>query len=122
MTALVVANATLKCSEGTAPSRLAVSPDRLVAGEDQPGASVQDYHPTVNVKPFGLCTTRSNPKVASAKSPQPCEPMVSNPWVPGSSCVAMAGQAALTNDSTCACRWGGTIEICEAGQVKTEVG
>ncbi len=113
---LVVAGATLKCSMGSSTSALGVLPDDKAAGENQAVATIQDYEPGVNVKPFGLCTSPSNPQVAAAKSPQPCLPVVTSPWTPGSPSVNLANEPALTDGSKCSCQWGGTIEVGEAGQ------
>jgi hypothetical protein len=116
MAKLTLHGAALKCSMGTTQSVLSVSPHRRVAGVNQPVATIQDYGPGTNIEPFGLCTSPANPQVASARSPQPCVPVVTDPWTPGSPSVSFAKERALTSDSTCSCQWGGTIAIAEAGQ------
>ena len=121
MSQLVVAGASLKCSMGTAPSQLAI-PSGDVSGANQRGATVQDYMPNVNVKPFAMCTSTSNPQVASAKSPQPCVPVIQAPWTPGSATVNLPSGAALTADSKCSCQWSGVIEVDKPGQTTAEVG
>jgi hypothetical protein len=47
--------------------------------------------------------------------PQPCVPVVSAPWSPGSGQVTFREQKALTEDSTCQCAWSGRIEIIDPG-------
>ena len=129
MSKLVAAGATLSCTMGTAPSTLSVLPGRQVLSEQQAVATVQDCQPNVNVAPFGLCQSPSNPQVAAATAaamgvltPQPCLPVIPAPWTPGSPTVVVQQQAALTADSRCSCQWGGVITINAPGQQSTEVG
>lgn len=124
---MVTNGATLQCSQGTAPSTLTVLPNNNVDGENQPAATINDYQPNVNIMPFGMCITLANPQVAAATAaalgvltPQPCIPMTTAPWTPGSSTVMAANQCLLTNDSTCNCQWTGVIEIKAAGQTTNE--
>jgi uncharacterized Zn-binding protein involved in type VI secretion len=91
----------------------------------QPAATIQDFTPMVNIAPFGMCTTLSNPTVAAATAaalgvltPMPCVP-VTTPWRPGSVSVMIGGKPALTNSSQCQCAWGGIIAIGMPGQVTT---
>ena len=77
-------------------------------------ATIQDFAPNVNIMPFGMCTTLSNPQVAAATSaalgvltPQPCIPVTTSPWSPGSATVQINGAPALTATSMCQCAWGG---------------
>jgi hypothetical protein len=121
---LVVNGALMTCSFGVAPSTLTVVPaPPLIQVGGQPLARVVDMVPMMNVAPFGMCTTLSNPQVAAATSaaqgvltPQPCMPVISAPWAPGSTKLRAGGVAVLTNNSTCTCMWGGTISITQAGQ------
>ena len=122
MSKLVVHGAALKCSEGLSPSTLTVLPVNPVDADDQRAATVMDHAPMVNVAPFGMCKTQANPQVAAATAaaqgvltPMPCLPVISAPWSPGSPCVQIEQQAALTDDSTCRCAWAGTIEITAPG-------
>jgi hypothetical protein len=122
MPKLVVSGAMLKCSEGMSPSTLTVLPVSPAGATQMPVATVLDNKPMVNIAPFGMCKTQSNPQVASATSaangvltPQPCIPVVSAPWSPGSTKTTLREQKALTDDSTCTCQWTGTIEITSAG-------
>jgi hypothetical protein len=123
---LVVNGAPMTCTFGVAPSTLTVVPSGpvLQAG-GQLLARIVDMVPMTNVAPFGMCTTPSNPPVAAATSaaagvltPQPCIPVITAPWTPGSAKVSAGGVPALTSTSTCTCAWGGSIAIVQAGQVK----
>ena len=78
----------------------------------------------MNIMPFGMCTTLSNPQVAAATSaalgvltPQPCIPVTTSPWVPGSPTVMVGGNPALQNSCQLMCQWGGVIAVNAAGQV-----
>jgi len=127
MPLLVVNNAMLKCSCGTAPSSLAVLP-RTSKGESQNAANIMDFAPNVNIMPFGMCTTTSNPQVAAATSaasgvltPQPCIPVTTSPWSPGASKVSIDNIKALHDGCTCKCSWTGSVSVSSAGQTKIEV-
>jgi len=83
-------------------------------------ATVDDHKPDVNIAPFGMCKTLSNPAVAAATSaaqgtltPQPCKPITNAPWTPGASITTVDDKKALTDDSQCMCQWAGTIEIVD---------
>ncbi|MEM9692990.1 MAG: DUF4280 domain-containing protein [Myxococcota bacterium] len=112
MATLVGAKAAMRCSEGSAPSNLALS-ERNLENQDTL-ATVDDHQPTINIPPFGLCKSMANPSVAAATSaaqgvltPQPCVPHTTTPWSPGAQFVRLrvGGKAvtALTNGSTCNC-------------------
>jgi hypothetical protein len=99
-----------------------VLPTNLVEGLEEPLASVMDHLPIVNVAPFALCRSPSNPQVAAATAaaggvlaPQPCVPVIPAPWNPGASDAQVGPFAALTDDSKCQCTWAGEIEIAFAG-------
>lgn len=122
MPKLVVLGAQLKCSEGLAPASLAVLPLNEGDGDGKAAATVQDFQPTVNVPPFGMCKTQANPQVAAATAaaqgvltPMPCVPMLTAPWSPGAREATLRGAAVLTADSTCKCAWSGTIEVTDPG-------
>ena len=124
----VVSNAVLMCSFGVAPSALTVLPTNKVMCFNMPAANIMDHKPNVNIKPFGMCTTPSNPQVAAATSaamgvltPQPCVPVTTAPWTPGVPTVQIAKQPAVDNTCTCMCNWGGVITIVFAGQVTTTI-
>ncbi|MEQ9400082.1 MAG: DUF4280 domain-containing protein [Longimicrobiales bacterium] len=122
----VCMGATLQCSFGVAPSTLSVLPANRVVGAT-PVATILDFAPFVNIPPFGMCTTPSNPTVAAATTaalgvltPMPCIP-VTTPWAPGSPTVMVGTAPALNNSSKCMCTWGGVIQILNPGQATTQV-
>ena len=122
MAKIVVHSASLTCSCGTSPSSLTVLPTVVSQADSQPTATVDDFVPMLNIAPFGMCTTQANPQVAAATAaamgtptPQPCIPVTTAPWSPGSSVVTIDGVKALTNDSTCNCQWAGSISVTDAG-------
>jgi uncharacterized Zn-binding protein involved in type VI secretion len=130
MSQLVVANAQLQCPFGIAPSTLGVVPmgPSLNQSGGQFVATIQDFKPMVNIRPFGMCTTPSNPQVAAATAaalgvltPQPCIPVTTAPWAPGSPTVMVGGQPALNNTSKCMCSWGGVISVVMPGQMSVTV-
>jgi Domain of unknown function (DUF4280) len=107
MSRVVVQGATLACSMGSSTSQLSILATNGTYGDSKSVASVQDTEPEVNLAPFGLCRSPTNPQVVAATSaaggtltPQPCVPAASSPWTPGSKSVGMAnGGRALLNDA-----------------------
>src|ERR1700689_2078246 len=121
---LVCPGATLQCSFGTTPASFAASGTDVSAGS--PAGVVTDVG-AANVPPFGLCSSLSNPQVASATTaaggtltPQPCQPLLS-PWSPGSAKVAIGEVSALDGSSQCNCTWGGVVTVGDAGQADVTV-
>ncbi|RYF58476.1 MAG: DUF4280 domain-containing protein [Comamonadaceae bacterium] len=119
----VVNSAPLKCSMGLSPSTLAVLPLNAMQSGYQNAANIMDFKPMVNILPFGMCNTPSNPAVATATStaggvltPQPCIPVVTAPWTPGAPSVLLANQPALNMTSQCVCQWGGVIKPAAPGE------
>lgn len=112
------------CSFGMAPAVLVVLPTRKVMIEGAPAANISDSE-IENIPTFGMCTTLSNPEVASATAaalgvltPMPCVPVLT-PWVPGSPKTLIGGEPALVEGSECQCDYGGVIEITNPGCMKT---
>ncbi|MEW6600232.1 MAG: DUF4280 domain-containing protein [Nitrospirota bacterium] len=123
MPAQVCSGAMLMCSFGLAPSSLTVAPMNQVMVGNMPAANIMDYTP-VNIAPFGMCVTQSNPAVAAATTaalgvptPAPCVPVITAPWTPGSPTLFIGNMPALNNTSTCMCAWGGVISITNPGQM-----
>ncbi len=124
---MVASGAMMMCTMGVAPSTLNVLPaNKVMAGA--PAANIMDYKPMVNIAPFGMCTTPSNPTVAAATAaalgvltPMPCIPNVVAPWMPGVSAVMLAGMPALDNSCKCMCIWGGQISISQPGTTTQNV-
>ena len=127
MPPLVSNGAALQCSFGVTPSTLTVLPTNMVTVGGQPAATIMDYVPMTNIMPFGMCTTVSNPQVATATSaalgvltPQPCIPVIVSPWTPGSAKVKVKNMPALDSTCTCSCMWGGQITITSPGQIAVQ--
>lgn len=118
----VAMGATLQCSFGVAPGVLSVLPvNKTMTGT--PAANIMDNKPIVNVAPFGMCNSPSNPMVAAATAaalgvltPMPCLPATAAPWVPGSPTVLIGNMPALNNSCKLMCNWGGIIQVVVPGQ------
>lgn len=118
----VCTGAMLQCSFGVAPSTLTVLPvNRVMTGS--PAANIMDRIPLVNVLPFGMCQSPSNPTVAAATAaalgaltPMPCVPATAAPWMPGAPNVLVGSMPALQSTSKLMCNWGGVISIIVPGQ------
>lgn len=124
----VCSGATLRCSQGTAPSTLAVLPTRQLMTGHRPAATIMDHVSMVNIMPFGLCTSLANPAVAAATSaaqgvltPQPCVPVTPSPWVPGAASVILGHQPALNDACKLMCGWAGVIEVVAPGQYDARI-
>ncbi len=124
---LVTGGAMLQCSFGVAPSTLMVLPSNKVS-VSMFAATIMDNKPFVNVMPFGMCTSISNPTVAAATAaalgvltPMPCIPATVSPWVAGKPTVLIGTFPALTDSSILMCMWGGVIKINMAGQFTVQL-
>jgi hypothetical protein len=123
----VCMGATLQCSFGMAPNALMVLPqNRTMTGVSD--ANIMDNKPMVNILPFGMCTSLSNPTVAAATAaalgvltPMPCVPVTPAPWVPGSPTTLIGSMPALNNTSKLMCAYGGVIQIVNPGQTTVMV-
>jgi hypothetical protein len=118
--------AMLQCSFGTSPSALSVLPANRVGGAT-PFATIMDHVPLTNIKPFGQCSTSSNPAVAAATSaaggtltPVPCVPVTTSPWVVGAPTLLIGNMPALNDSSKLMCSWGGVIQIINPGQAQIQ--
>jgi hypothetical protein len=120
--------ATLMCSFGVAPSTFVVLPINRALTSNMPAANIMDHIPLVNVMPFGMCMTPSNPAVAAATTaalgvltPMPCVPVTPAPWVTGTPTVLLANIPALDNTHKLMCMWGGVISVVYPGQVTEQI-
>ncbi|WP_244930194.1 DUF4280 domain-containing protein [Nocardioides sp. W7] len=125
----VVTGAMATCSFGVAPSTLNFLPITRVTIEGRPAGTTMDMMPMVNIPPFGMCTSLSNPTVAAATSaalgvltPMPCIPTMAGPWKPGALKTTIGGKPALVSGSTCNCAFGGMVSITMTGAMKTTAG
>jgi hypothetical protein len=126
MAKLVVMGAMCKCSMGTGPCSLILTPENKVTASMVPAGTIMDQK-IANLPSFIMCTTQSNPAVAAATSaamgtptPAPCVPVIAAPWAPGSSKVMLNNKPALLDSDTCNCSYGGTITISDPGQTKID--
>lgn len=122
---IVVSGAIAACSFGTAPGNINVSSQMKCLSEGRPVATIQDAS-AVNITPFGMCTTLSNPQVAAATAaamgvltPQPCVMVPAGGWIPTKPNVLVGGKPCLTSESKLMCSYGGCISITSPGQLKT---
>jgi len=124
----VCSGALLMCTFGVAPSSLVVAPANRVNAGGMPAANIMDYKPMVNITPFGMCMSMTNPQVASATAaaqgvltPQPCIPVTTAPWSPGASTVMIGNMPALDSVSMVMCMWAGVITVKSPGQMTVSV-
>jgi hypothetical protein len=122
---LIASTATAVCSFGAAPVTLSVVPTSQVLVEGNPLATIADSAPVVNVPPFGMCSSMSNPAVVSATSaasgtltPQACTPLPV-PWLPGVPTVLAGGKPVVNASCTTTCAYAGVITIVEPGSEQT---
>ncbi len=123
----VCMGAVCQCSFGVAPSSLTITPENKVLTSNVPAATIMDNVPMKNIMPFGMCTSMSNPAVASATAaamgvltPAPCVPVTTAPWTPGCTTVLIGNKPALNNSSKLMCSWGGVISVNMPGQTNVQ--
>lgn len=119
----VVTGATLSCSYGDAPSILKAPKSHGVFLKGKPKMNIMDYKSNVNVMPFGMCSSMSNPAVASATAanygnltPMPCTPVITMPWINGKDDNLVENKPSLLSISTNSCIYCGDIIIEDDGQ------
>lgn len=124
----VCMGAMLQCSFGVAPSTLVVLPTNRVLVGGPPAANIMDHVPILNVPPFGMCQSPSNPTVAAATAaamgaltPMPCVPVTAAPWIVGAPTVLIGNMPALNDSSKLMCSWGGVISITSPGQATDQI-
>ena len=124
----VCMGANMMCTFGMAPSSLVVLPVNRVMTSEVPDANIMDHIPMVNIMPFGMCMSPSNPTVAAATAaalgvltPMPCIPATTTPWTPGASNVLLGNMPTLDNVSELMCMWGGVITFVTPGEMTVMV-
>jgi hypothetical protein len=124
----VCMGAKMQCTFGMAPSTLVVLPLNTTFTNQMPDANIMDHIPMLNIMPFGMCQSPSNPVVAAATAaalgvltPMPCIPATPAPWVAGAPTVLLGNQPTLDNVSTLNCIWGGVITFTDAGEETVQV-
>ena len=114
----------LKCSFGNATSPLKGTSALSVIVDGKPAVTIADVGGTVNISPFGMCSSLANPQVAAATAaalgvltPQPCIPQPVA-WKPSGAAVFAKNQLCLTDSCTCKCAYAGEITVVKPGQKK----
>ncbi len=121
MRRLVLHGATLGCTHGSSTALLSIVPGRR---PNALVATVRDHASLMNIAPFGLCSSLSNPRVAAATAaaqgnltPQYCVPHTPGPWTQPEPAVDVDGVEALHECATCRCAWGGRISVKPSPEV-----
>ncbi len=125
----VCMGATLKCMFALPPgtSKLLVPPLNRTMTNNVPAANIMDHKPVMNIPPFGMCQSPTNPAFIAATAaalgaptPVPCIPVTPAPWSPGSPTVKLSQFPALNMTSMLTCALGTPmcITIIDAGQTK----
>ena len=124
----VCMGAMMMCTMGMAPSSLVVLPTNRVMTNQVPDANIMDHIPMVNIMPFGMCQSPSNPVVAAATAaalgvltPMPCIPATPAPWITGAPTVLLGNFPSLDNVSQLMCIWGGVITFTDAGEETVQI-
>lgn len=111
-----------RCSFGVAPTPLTFLPLSMMLTPMGPIGSCIDFVPFLNVKPFGVCMTLSNPMTAALTAaalgvftPAPCIPVPVGPWIPTTPSMGLVGPL-LTDASCLMCAYGGCIKIAMPAQ------
>lgn len=127
MATLACLGASLTCTMGMAPSTLIVLPVNRVVGMT-PIANIMDNKPFLNVLPFAMCKSLTNPAVVAATAaalgvltPMPCVPVTVAPWMVGTPTVLVGDMPALDLSSKLICLLGGSISITSPGQTVAQV-
>jgi len=124
----ITTGAMMTCSFGVAPSALVVLPANKVMAGGVPAATIMDFAPMVNIPPFGMCSSMSNPTVIAATAaalgvptPMPCIPATVAPWTPGVPTTKIGEMDALNNSCSLTCMWGGKIQFTAPAQTTVMV-
>lgn len=99
--------ATLKCTGGSAPSKLQVTSNSLLSVQGNEVATISDKVPNTNIMPFGACKMKPF-------SP-PCVPAPIM-WTGFLTSVEVPGGNPLLKISTIQCACGGMIQFQDSGQ------
>lgn len=123
MSFCVCSGAVLQCQFGSTPAAFNVLPLSKVVIGSCPVGVLSDMTPLVNIPPFGMCSSVSNPAVISATAAAmgtptaaPCIPAPTGSWEDVPDDVLAGGRAVVTNGSSLTCAWGGKISVKFAGQ------
>lgn len=121
---IVINGAEIKCVYGSKSSYLMTASQTKCIVGGQPAATIKDVQTTESVAPFGMCSSMSNPQVATATAagvltPQPCTMVPAGTWVNLTSKLLLEGKPCLFSDAALGCSVGaGAISIVSPGQRK----
>jgi hypothetical protein len=117
-TPAVTSGAMLNCSFGLTPALFNVLPENRVSAVNFPAGTIMDNKPMVNILPFGMCSSPTNPEVIALTAaamgvftPAPCVPVTTAPWTPGTPTVTIANLPALDTNCKLMCAWAGVIGV-----------
>lgn len=118
----------LTCPFGNVPVPFSALPVPRVMINNRPAGVMTDIAPITNIPPFGMCSSLSNPMVASATAaamgaltPMPCVPVPAGPWLNPAPKVLIGGRPAISDGSKLMCIWGGQISVQSAGQTSVQL-
>jgi len=100
--------ATLRCTAGSAPSKLQVTANSLLYIQGNEVATVSDKIPNTNIMPFGSCSLQRN----KLCTPRPTV------WTGFVNSVEIPGGHPLLDTSTIRCVHGGVIGFMDSGQMR----
>jgi len=106
------------CTVGAAPTPLIVTSNMTHFCSKQLAATIMDCQPVTNITPFGVCATKT---AAASGVAQPCLPVPTGTWMPGSTTKFIHGIPALRDCDKLICGVGGMISVSLAGQVQHDV-
>lgn len=112
MLRLVGMGSFVSCSRGVVATPLVVIPSNPVFLNTGPAACILDCKPFVNIIPFGMCTSQTNPAVIAAwGAPVPCTPIPVPPMWITKRINTMLGVPILDEEGTTFCPLGGKISV-----------
>ncbi len=119
----VVIGAKAACSYGSTLALLKMPICHGVYLKKKAQMNIMDFKPMINIMSFGMCSSLSNPSVASATAanygvltPMPCTPVVMMPWINGKEDKLVENFPALISISRNTCMYCGQISIEDDGQ------
>ena len=87
-----------------------------------------DHVPMLNIMPFGMCMSPTNPTVAEAAATalgvltsMPCIPNTPAPWMPGAPTVSLANMPSLDNTCKLICLWDDVITVAMPGRMTRRI-
>lgn len=110
-----------RCTFGLAPSSI-ITLDMSLIIKGKGVVTVMDFIPGMNILPFGMCNSPSNPEVIAATAaalgvltPAPCMPVTVTPWAPARINIIVQGKPVVDAESQLLCMWEGVIKVVATG-------